>query len=54
MADRFCLWLARRLPRRLVYWTVIHAASIASTGKWSGQEVPALTVTEMLPRLREN
>ncbi len=24
MRDNFCLWLVRRLPKRVVYWAMIH------------------------------
>jgi hypothetical protein len=30
-------WLAWRLPRRVLYWAVIRAWSIATTGQWSGE-----------------
>jgi hypothetical protein len=49
--DRFWLWLAQRLPRRLRYWTVIVAGAEATTGEWADTEVPALLLPDLLKRI---
>ena len=49
--DRFWLWLAQRLPRRLRYWSVIVAGAEATTGQYSDTEVPSLTLMEALMRI---
>jgi len=35
MKDTLTHWLARHLPRRLVYWTVVHAFARASCTTYS-------------------
>lgn len=42
--------VAWRLPSRLVYWTTIRAGVHASTGRYSDQVVPELTLTDVLKR----
>lgn len=48
--DNICEFLARCLPRRLVYWAVLRAGVYATTGQFSHQEVPALSYMTMLKR----
>lgn len=50
MKERFWSWLARRLPRELVYHAVIRAGVHATTGQYSMQVVPELTFGECLQR----
>jgi hypothetical protein len=50
-ADRFWHWVARHLPARLVYWSVIVAWARTTTGRWSKTPAPDLTTAEMLKRL---
>jgi hypothetical protein len=50
MLDKLATWLAWKLPRRLVYWCAIRVGAAASTGRWSSQIVPDLTVGEALNR----
>ena len=52
MQDRVARWLVWHMPRRLVYWAAIRLAVDATTGNYSTQEVPALTVTDALQRWR--
>lgn len=57
--DKIFLWLARRLPRRLRYPAPIVSGSEASqaqratTGSWSGTEVPSVLLVELLQRIRK-
>lgn len=39
-----------RLPSEIVYWSAIRVMANATTGKWSGQVVPELTIFEALER----
>ncbi|KKN64714.1 hypothetical protein LCGC14_0488460 [marine sediment metagenome] len=48
--DKLWLWIADRLPRRLVMWTAIRLMVNATAGKYSGQIVPDLTAIEALRR----
>jgi hypothetical protein len=44
--------LARMLPYRLRYYVVINAASDATTGEWSNVEAPAVTINDVLKRMK--
>jgi hypothetical protein len=48
--DRFWMWLAWLLPRRLVYMAAIRMASEATTGPYSFTVVPELTLIDGLHR----
>jgi hypothetical protein len=48
--DKFWLWLANHVPRKLAYWCAIRVAAHATSGQWSDQEVPALTLDNLLKR----
>ena len=50
MSDKKWLWLARKLPRKLVYWCVIRLLAYATSGSFSNQIVPELTIIEALNR----
>lgn len=50
LADKLCLWLAYRLPRRLVMWCAVRVGAEATTGKYSDQVVPDLRFIEALKR----
>jgi hypothetical protein len=50
MREKFYQWLADKLPRELAYWCAIRVGAHATTGKWSSQVVPELTVAEALQR----
>lgn len=52
MSYKIWLWLARRMPLRLRYWVVISEWAKATTGQWSGEEAPALRVSEMTDRMK--
>lgn len=51
MKDKMLLFVARRLPRRLRYWTTIVSGAEATTGEHSGQEVPSLLFMDVLKRI---
>lgn len=50
--ERFWSWLARRLPRELVYHAVIRCFAHGTTGQYGHTEAPGLTVAEALRRWR--
>lgn len=47
-------WLAWKLPKKLVYWACIRVFAHATTGKYSHQNVVALTFSEALGRWRSS
>jgi len=50
MLDKIAMWLAWKLPKRLVYFCAIRLAANATTGKYSSQVVPELTAMDALKR----
>ena len=48
--ERFLMWLAYRLPRKLVYNSAIRLMVNATTGEYSHQVVPELTAMDALQR----
>jgi hypothetical protein len=48
--DRTWMWIADHLPRKLVYWCAIRLGVHASSGEWSGEEVPGLLFMDALER----
>jgi hypothetical protein len=50
MVDKFCLWLAWRLPRRVAYWATARVGAYATQGEWSDQVVPTLTLMDAMRR----
>lgn len=50
MKDNICHWIARHLPRRLVYWCAITVNAEASTGAYGHEEVPKITMMDALDR----
>jgi len=47
------LWLADRLPRRLVYFAAIRMAVHATSGPWSNEEVPKVAMMDAIHRWQE-
>ncbi len=50
MIEKLCIWIAWKLPRRLVYWAGIRMMSSATVGKYSDQIVPDLTIKQVIDR----
>lgn len=48
--EKFWLWLAYRLPRRLVYWAGIRLIANATNGEYKNQTVPDLAAMDALHR----
>lgn len=46
MVEKFWLWLAWHLPRRLVYWSAIRLIAHATMGRHSGTIVTDLTAMD--------
>lgn len=49
--EKFWLWLARKLPKKLRYWCVIDAGAFATSGKYETTNVPELSMMDMIDRL---
>lgn len=52
--ERFCMWLAWRLPRVLVMWCAIRLMAHATQGKWGSQEVGTVSIMDALQRWDES
>lgn len=54
---RFKEWfwsgLAWKLPRPLAYWATIRVGAHATTGKYSGEDVPSVSFIDCLQRWNE-
>lgn len=50
MRDRLNPWIAKQMPRWLVYWCAVRLGVHATTGQWSSQVVPDLQFTDALQR----
>jgi len=50
IVDRICKWIAWRLPKRIVYWSLVRAAVHGVTGKYSNQIVHELTMFNTMER----
>lgn len=50
MIEDAWVWLAHKLPRPLAYWATIRVGVHAASGRHSSQEVPALTLAQILQR----
>jgi hypothetical protein len=50
MKDKLCMWIAWKLPGRLVMWCAIRVASHATVGEYSNQIVPDLTAMDAIKR----
>ena len=48
MTQSFAVWLAHRLPRKVVHWAFIRVLAEASIGEYSGREVTDIKWTEAL------
>ncbi len=43
-------FIAQHLPKRIIYFALIRAWSNATTGEYSDQEIPAVTMVEVIDR----
>lgn len=50
VSDRFWMWLAWLLPRRLAYWCAVRVTAYATQGRYSHQIVPELRAMDALKR----
>lgn len=51
MIDSICIWLAWNvIPDRLVYWCAIRLGVASTVGRWSGDEVPSISMLTALAR----
>lgn len=48
--DRTARWIARHLPRRVVYWAAITVWARATTGPWDGTVASSLTMADAVAR----
>lgn len=51
--EKIWMWIASKLPRKLVMWCAYRVAAHATQGKWSNQEVPALMFVDAMQRWEE-
>lgn len=49
--DGLARLVVKLLPYRVRYWTVIMAAAKATTGPYSHEEAPGVTITKILQRM---
>lgn len=52
LLERLLMWFAWKLPRRLVYWTVVRATVHATTGPYSSVIAPDVRAQDVLERWR--
>jgi hypothetical protein len=50
MKDKFLMWLAFNLPKRLVMWCAVRVGAHATTGQYSETVVPQITFMDALGR----
>lgn len=48
--EKLAIWLAWRLPRRVIHWATIRLAAHATQGRYSNQVVPDLAMMDALKR----
>ncbi len=48
--DKLGLWLAHKVPHRLVKWCLVRAWVHATQGEWSHEEAPAVTMDQVSRR----
>ena len=48
--EKFLMWIAWRLPKRLVMWCAVRVHAHATTGEYSHQIVPELTALDAAKR----
>lgn len=51
--EKILLWVAYRIPRKLLYWIGIRIWAIATTGKYSDAVASELTVVDALKRIAQ-
>ena len=50
MLERFTIWLAWKMPRTLAYWCTARVIAHATTGQYSSDTSPEVTVVQALDR----
>lgn len=50
MIDKFLMFIAFRLPKRLVMWCAVRVIANATTGAYGNQIVPELSAMDALDR----
>ena len=50
LKDVIAMFVARHLPKRIIYWAAFRMIANATTGQHSKQEVPKLTCVEAMAR----
>ena len=50
MSDKLWMWIAWKMPKKLVYFCTVRAGAHATTGEHSSQVVPELEFIETLKR----
>ena len=52
--ERFWIWLAWLLPKRLAYWCAVRVMSYGTTGNYSKEVTPNIKGIDALVRWNEN
>jgi hypothetical protein len=53
MFDKFCFWVARKLPDNIVYWCAIRVIAYATSGIWYKTDACELRAMTSLTRWEE-
>ena len=48
--DKIAIWIAWKMPKRIVHWCAIRVAAYATQGKYTTQIVPDLTAMDATDR----
>ncbi len=50
MKQKIVMWIAWHLPKYIVMWCAYRVAAHATSGKWSNDEVPRVTMMDAIAR----
>ena len=48
--ERVCIWIVRRLPDWVIYWSSARLVAFAITGKYEDTDIVSLNIIEALER----
>ena len=52
--EKIWYWIAKKLPKRLIYFVVIYVSAETTTGKYGNTIVPKLTLFDALDRFAKD
>ena len=50
MKERFYIWLAWKLPKKLTYWAAMRVLANATSGEYSNQGVASVSAIDAITR----